>query len=361
MPVPRGSANLDRPPAARPAVTLIGNFLSDSGGSRGVSEELAGRLRDAGWRVRTASRERGRFLRLLDMTGAACRGRDRSEVFHVDVFSGQAFLWAAAVVGILRLRRTPYALTLRGGGLPEFASRWSGAVRTVLRGARAVTVPSEFLRREMQPYRSDLLLLSNPLDIGSYPFRERRHPDPHVVWLRAFDGTYNPTLAPRAFADLIRDFPEATLTMIGPDKGDGSLARTRTQARDLGLADRIRFVGGIPKTAVGAHISPFDIFLNTTNVDNAPVTVLEALACGLCVVSTNVGGMPDFVRDGEEALLVPPDDPGAMAAAIRRILQEPGLAGKLSRNGRAKVEALDWSAVLPRWEAILTAGAGAGG
>lgn len=347
--------------STKPTATLIGNFLSGPAGSRGISEELADRLRASGWDVRTASHQRRKLLRLIDMAGAVWRGSRRKGIVHVDVFSGSAFLWAAAVVWLARLLGKPYALTLRGGRLPEFAARWPGTMRNVLGGARAVTVPSEFLRREMQPYRADLLLLPNPLDLRAYPFQKRERPSPRLVWLRAFDDIYNPALAPRVLARLLPEFPDASLTMIGPDKGDGSLSRTRIEAVELGVGDRVRFTGNIPKTSVGEHISCGDIFLNTTNVDNAPVSVLEALACGLCVVSTNVGGMPDFVRDGEEALLVPPDDADAMVQAVRRILSEPRLAERLSRNGRAKVQSMDWSAILPRWEAILSAGAGAGG
>jgi glycosyltransferase involved in cell wall biosynthesis len=96
-----------------------------------------------------------------------------------------------------------------------------------------------------------------------------------------------------------------------------------------------------------------DIFLNTTNVDNTPISVLEAMACGLCVVSTNVGGIPYLLEHEHDALLVPPDDPAAVATAVRRLLTEPDLAEQLSRNARQKAEKFDWSIILPQWEALL--------
>ena len=96
-----------------------------------------------------------------------------------------------------------------------------------------------------------------------------------------------------------------------------------------------------------------DIFINTTNVDNMPISVLEAMASGLCVVSTNVGGIPYLLEDESDALLVPPNDPQAMTAAVCRILTEPGLAEKLSSNARKKAEQFDWSVIMPQWEAIL--------
>ena len=78
------------------------------------------------------------------------------------------------------------------------------------------------------------------------------------------------------------------------------------------------------------------------------------MACGLCIVSTRVGGIPYLLEDGSDALLVPPNDPDAMAAAVRRILTEPGLAERLSRNARQKASGFDWRTILPRWEALFT-------
>jgi glycosyltransferase involved in cell wall biosynthesis len=97
-----------------------------------------------------------------------------------------------------------------------------------------------------------------------------------------------------------------------------------------------------------------DIFLNTTNVDNNPVSVAEAMACGLCIVSTDVGGMTYLLDHETNALLVRPDDPEAMADAVQRILSDSDLAARLSSNARRKAEGFDWEAVLPRWRNLLT-------
>ena len=83
------------------------------------------------------------------------------------------------------------------------------------------------------------------------------------------------------------------------------------------------------------------------------MSVLEALATGLCVVSTAVGGIPYLVEDGEQALLTPSDDPAAMAAAVRRILDDPATAERLSARARALAERFDWAAVLPQWDTLL--------
>jgi glycosyltransferase involved in cell wall biosynthesis len=122
----------------------------------------------------------------------------------------------------------------------------------------------------------------------------------------------------------------------------------------LGVVDRLHLPGPIEKSDISAYLNQGDIFLNTTDVDNTPVTVLEALACGLCVVSTDVGGLPYLLRTEHDALLVRPRDPAEMARAVRRVLTEPGLARRLSTSGRRKVEGMDWKNVIPGWNRLLS-------
>jgi glycosyltransferase involved in cell wall biosynthesis len=173
--------------------------------------------------------------------------------------------------------------------------------------------------------------------------------------LRAFHNVYNPTLAVRVVSLLARRFPDVQLTMVGADKGDGALQAAEALADTLGVRDRIRFGGPVSKREVPQVLSAGDIFLNTTNTDNAPVSVLEAMACGLCVVSTNVGGVPYLVEDERTALLVPPDNADAMAGAVLRILENPELADRLSRNGREKAECCDWTPIIGQWRSLLAA------
>lgn len=339
-----------------PAVPLllVGNFLSGKYGTRGVCEDLAFRFAGAGHAVTTTSNKLNRGVRLLDMIYTALHQRKKYRVALVDVYSGPAFMWAEAVCWALRQVNKPYALTLHGGSLPEFAKRSPKRVKHLLESAVLVTTPSRFLLEGMAEYRKDLCLQPNPLDINSYAYKPRTTVAPRLVWLRAFHEIYNPTLAPQVLALLQKEFPASTLMMVGPDKGDGTLARIKKLARQLGVAGSLHLPGSVPKSEISHWMNQGDIFLNTTNIDNTPVSVLEAMACGLCVVSTNVGGIPYLLEDGHDALLVPPNDPQAACDAVRRILSEPELAMRLSRNARRKAEQHDWSIILPRWRELLT-------
>jgi glycosyltransferase involved in cell wall biosynthesis len=337
----------------RGPVLLVGNFLSATLGGNSVCEDLAERLVSLGWPVLTTSSQPARLSRLCDMLITVLRQRHSYRVAHVDVYSGPAFLWAEAVCRTLQLIKKPYVLTLHGGNLPAFARRWPGRVRRLLLSAAAVTTPSRFLLEEIAPYRSDLRLQPNPLETNSYTIRLRGRPQPRLVWLRALHSVYNPTLAARVVALLAADFPDIELTMIGRDKGDGCLQIVQQTAIELGVADRISFPGKVPRAAVADWLDKADIFLNTAEVDNTPLSVMEAMASGMCIVSTNVGGIPYLLEHDADALLVPPRDEVAMAAAVRRVLTEPGLAERLSRNAHQKAKQFDWSIVLPQWDELL--------
>ncbi len=335
-----------------PRLLFFGAYPPLSIGTRAISQEIAERLQAKGWTVGLTSTKRGRAFRALDLHATAWLRRNAYDVAHVDVFSGAAFRWAEGVTTLLRRLAKPYVLTLHGGNLPAFALARPADVARLLSRAAYVTAPSEYLLGlcRGQPCAS---VIPNALDLGRYHFLVRARPKPLLLWLRAFHAIYNPEMAIAVVRQLIQDYPELYLTMVGPDK-DGRLAQLQHDVTTSGLSRHVQFAGAIPKSDVPSVLDTADVFLNTAAIDNSPVSVLEAMAAGLCVVSTNVGGLPQLLTHDHDALLVPAGDAGAMAAAIRRILNEPGLAAKLSRNARRTAEKHSWDRVLPLWEDLLS-------
>jgi glycosyltransferase involved in cell wall biosynthesis len=337
------------PSGDKPGVLMIGNFLSGSVGVRCVCEDLAEGLRARGWRVFAKSR----VLRLLHMLTTVWLRRSRYAIAQVDLYADLAFVYAEMVAASLRLLRCPFVLTLHGGALSELANTSPRRVERLLASAAAVTAPSSHHQDGLRRFRQDIRIVRNGVDLSLYEPRRLTAARPRLVWLRAFHKTYNPPLAVEVAHLLSEDIPGLELLMVGPDKGDGTYEQTLEAVRAFGLEDRVRLMGAVPKTEVPRMLSQGDIFLNTTDVDNAPVTVVEALACGLCVVSTNVGGVPRLLTDGEDGLLVPPRDAEAMATAVRQIVNDPALAARLSANARVTAQAFDRETVLTTWEQLL--------
>lgn len=328
--------------------------MPQSVGSRSVTESIAARLAARGWTTRLASRRAGRLGRAADIVATVRRERRAVDVAAIDLFSGAAFRWAEWASALLHDAGTPVIVTLHGGDLPRFAAAQPERVRRLLGRARAVTAPSGYLAEALAPFRDDIEIIPNPLDLAAIGSRERSTLRARLVWVRTFHRIYNPVLAAEVVARLVPRYPEVELVMVGPDK-DGALAATREAAKRLGVGDRITFCGGVPHHEVPHHLAAADVFLNTTDVDNTPVSVLEAMAAGLPVVTTDAGGLLRLLRDGRDALVVPRGDADAMAAAVARLLDDCSLARSLSREGHARAAACDWTAVLPRWERLFGA------
>lgn len=338
-------------------VLLVGNFLSGHDGRRTYSEDLAARLESSGVPVVRASRLWWKPARMADMVGAALGARGAYGVALIDVYSGQAFLWAEAAARAARARGRRVVLALHGGRLPEFAARHGARVERLLALADTVVAPSGYLRDALAQWRPGIEVIPNAIELERYPFRPRARVAPRLVWLRSFHEIYRPEMAVEVLERVRRRHAEARLAMYGADK-DGSLGLCREAARRLGVEGAVEFRGAVPKERVGAALAEADVFLNTTDVDNAPVSVLEAMACGLCVVSTAVGGVPYLVEDGVEGLLTRPGDAAGMAEVVLRLMEDEGLCARLSAAARRRAERHSWEAVLPRWLELLGRDAG---
>lgn len=334
-------------------IYFAGNFLSNTFGTTAISEVLAEEFSNRDWLIVKASTYAGRLRRMVDFLITAWRKRNIYILASVEVYSEFAFIWAEFLCWLLRILNKPYILNLHGGKLPEFMHDSKKRVLRLIQSAVAVTTPSKYILESFYPIRNDISYIPNGITVSAYTHNFRPSVQPKLVWLRAFHEIYAPSLAVQVLENIIDDFPPASLTMIGPDKKDGSYQQALALIHKHELEDRVTLTGAIPKADVGRYLSRGDIFLNTTNYESFGVSTLEAAACGLCIVTTNVGELSYMWEDGNDALLVPPNDPEAMAAAVRRILTEPGLAAHLSAKARKKAENYDWSVIIPQWEALF--------
>jgi glycosyltransferase involved in cell wall biosynthesis len=334
-------------------ILMIGNYLNPLKWNKNVWHFLAEGLKARGWNVITTSNKPNQIIRLLDMVWYIISKRQGYNLAQVDVFSGRAFFWSEVCTVLLKKLHKPIVLTLHGGKLPEFARKYPRRIKRVLQRADVVVSPSPFHKIALKEFRENIRYIPNPISLKESLYKQRLDPHPKLIWVRAFHEVYNPSLAVRIVGILVRSIPEIELIMIGPDKRDGSLQNMLDLADEIGVRSQIKIINGIPHTEVPSYLNRGDIFINTTNYDTAPRSVLEAMANGLCIVSTNVGGMPWLITHDLDGLLVPPNDPEAMAEAVLRVLREPGLAANLSSNARKKSEAYDWSGILPQWEDLF--------
>jgi glycosyltransferase involved in cell wall biosynthesis len=336
----------------------IGNHLSKTHGGTAASEDLILRLRQRGWRINSSSNKVSQILRLADMMSAVLKKRAEYSVGIIDVFSGNAFLYAEILTEMMARLGKRIILVLHGGALVEFEAKHPHRVRRLLAKAHQVCSPSQYLAQGLGFLRREIVHVPNGLDIQQYEFKKRNQARPSLCWLRAFCSIYNPAMAVECLSLLRPEFPAVHLHMIGPDRRDGALEIARARAGTLRVQDAVTFLGPVPRALVNSKLQQGDIFLNTTNYDSFGVSTLEAAASGLCVITTAAGEHRFLWKDGRDALLVPVNDSKAMAAATRSILLNPDLASTLSCNGRRNAERFNWSNVMPKWESLLAAAKG---
>lgn len=315
-------------------------------------EVLAGLFANEDYTALLSSDQLNPIRRGVDHPIDLMRWRKSVDVAVVSVFSGRAFALAIESIAVARALRIPTVAWLHGGGLPDMGSsrlRWAGPV---LAHTGAVVAPTRYLARWAENFTDNPRVIPNVLDLDAYSFTPRSPLRPRLLWMRTFHELYDPATAVRTLAELRRRDIDATLTMAGQEKG--LLAHTRELADSLGLSRWITFPGFVSGEAKAALFDSHDIFLNTNLVDNTPVTVLEAAASGLSIVSTNIGGIPDLLTDDRSAVLVPATAPAAMASAVARLLADPNLATRLARAARHTAEQSAWPAVRDAWLVLVT-------
>jgi glycosyltransferase involved in cell wall biosynthesis len=169
--------------------------------------------------------------------------------------------------------------------------------------------------------------------------------------MRAFSDIYNPLMAVKVVAELKKKYPDIKIYMGGPDLG--GLQATQKLIEELGLQDNIEIVGFMNFQAKIKYARQASVYISTNKIDNAPVSFLEMWAMGLPVISTNVGGVPYLVNDGENGLLIEQNDYTSMAEKVSKIFENKALADKLVNNGRTKVLNYDQNTVYEKWDKLL--------
>lgn len=338
----------------RKSVLLITNLTAQMKKTSSVSETLTTLLRDRGWVVYSASGKKNRLFRLLDMVHTTVINRKNFDVAFVEVYSGKAFIWAEVICILLKFLKKKVILGLFGGNLPVFMGKNAKRVKKIFSLADFVLSPSKFIIENIKPFAiQEIPEFHYGIDIKRFPFRLRGTPSPSLICLRGFHSIYNPWVPLQVVSKLKSDFPDIKLVMTGGDKRDGSLEKCLEVISQEGIQEKVKITGFIDPSELDSYVYESDILLNTPIIDNTPVSIIQAMASGLCIVSTNVGGLPYLIEDGVDGLLVPPNDVNAMALAIKGILTEPLLAEKLSRNARQKAESYDWKRILPQWEELF--------
>lgn len=332
-------------------ILFVGSFLSATTGSRGITETICSLLASENLDLKLTSRFKNQILRFADILFNVLLSN--YDVLHIDVYSGKAFHYAKVAGYVGKLRGKKVIMTLHGGRLAERARENLKFFYRTLKRADVITSPSLFTKEYFEKLGFEVCYLPNPLDLKRFPYKEQRISmgSYRLLWVRAFSKIYNPHIPILALKSILNFCPSASLTMIGPDKGE--LQRAKNIIQELGLERKVDIVGPVKNDELFQYYHSHDVYLNTTSYESFGVSVMEAAGCGLPLVSHKVGELPFIWKEAEEILFVNEGDYEAMGRAVMKLHNDMNLARTLSQNARRRAEEFSWPNIRPLWFRIL--------
>ncbi len=269
-------------------------------------------------------------------------GYDVIHVFSASYFSFVLAPTPAMLIGKLFGRRV--LLNYHSGEAEDHLRRWPSAIIT-MRLADKVVVPSEYLVRVLAGFGVEAHAINNLIELETFKFRDRKQLSPKFLSNRNLETHYGVDCVLRAFAAIQKRRPDAELIVAG----DGSQrASLEAVAEQLGLRNT-EFTGRVEPETIFAQYDAADVYLNGSRIDNQPLSILEAFACGLPVVTTDAGGITDMVTDGVSAFVVQKDDHDAMAKQALRALDDPHYTNRIARRALEECQKYSWDAVGEQW------------
>ncbi|UBZ07434.1 glycosyltransferase family 4 protein [Salegentibacter mishustinae] len=333
------------------SILYIGNDLQINSFTATYISFFSKMLRKEGYKVKTASTRSNKGLRLIEMLGLIVRYHKTTDVVLIDTYGAMNFYYAYLVAKTCQAYNLDYIPILHGGNLPERLHASKKYSKSLFGKAKINIAPSKFLYDIFKAEGfNNTKIIPNAIQMENYPFKKRENFAPKLLWVRRFQKRYNPVMALEVLLLLKNDHPNAELCMVGPDK-DGTMRTCKKFAAKHQL--NLKFTGKLKKKDWAKLSQNYDFFINTTNIDNTPISVIEAMSLGLAVVSTNVGGMPMLIDNNTDGVLVPVNNAKAMASAIDKLIRQPGEAQLIAENARDKVEAFAWEKVKADWNGVL--------
>ncbi len=332
-------------------VAYFGNKTSNFSGTKSTIETLEPLLAEI-TEIKTYSDKKSKLLRLFDMVKGFFKDGLGADIIIIDVYSTTAFLYAEILGFLSRVYKKRYVLVLHGGNLPFVYPKRKSRFKVLFNSAKYVVAPSYYLKNFFDGEGFKIQLIPNIIELEQYPYLERKKIRPRILGIRGFKSAYNPLMTLEA-VKILRDrgiFVE--LTLLG-NQDEEHYQEVIVYIKTYELDDRIKLRPKQEKLVWIEESQNFDIMVSNPLIDNTPVSIIEGMALGMCVITTNVGGVPDLVTDHQEVLYVESENSTDLANKISKLLADKNLANTLSKSARKKAEQFDWNTVKPLWKKLL--------
>lgn len=303
--------------------------------------------------IKTCSNKDNVFFRLLDMIFNIISNKSKLSSVLIDTYSTRSFYFTFICSQLCRFYNIEYITILHGGLLPNRLRKNKFICRLIFKYAYKIVTPSKYLEKEFSLYGYETIYIPNYVEINNYQYTQRNKNNMRLLYVRAISKVYNPMMLVKAVELLSLKYSNVHIDFVGPDKGDNTLNEMNIYISKKKLEKSITIHGYMDKESWKKLSQECDVFINTTNVDNMPLSLIEAMALGLPIISTNVGGIPFLIKDNYNGLLVNKNDHVELSEAIEKLYLDNVLYLNIINNSRNEVYQYDWGNVVNKWADIL--------
>lgn len=322
------------------SILLITNYKPGCGGISVQVELIQKRLRGEGLIVDVFNTKKS-LIKRLGLFGKLKKVGQQYDIFHIHTCSGFGFF--SAVIGIVvgRLLKKKIILTYHGGGAERFFDRHHSFVHYFLTKTDVNIVLSGFLSRIFNKHSIPCIIIPNAIEFDSSHYRRRVHFAPRFISIRTLSSLYNIECLLNGFKKVKDVIPGATLTIVGDGPSRKSLEQ---MVKDEGIRD-VAFIGRVDNSIIYQYLGDADIMVSTPRIDNMPVSILEAMNAGLLVISSNVGGVPYMIEDGDTGLLFENDNHQQLAEKMIWAVEHQEDVSNMADTAKEKLSYYSWESV----------------
>lgn len=333
-------------------ILYIGNRASKKSANPTTIDVLGKLLSDEGYKMILVSNKKNKILRFLEMCWGVVKHSKSVDYMLIDAYSTLNFWYLLATSQLARILKCNYIPILHGGNLPHRLNKNPKLCRLIFANAYKNIAPSNYLYQVFEKHGfQNLILIPNSITTKDYDFHPPKTLNtPAILWVRTFSELYNPLMALQVLHEIQKQNPNATLTMVGSNANDIFKA-CQNYAQKFNL--NVTFTGKLEKKEWIKRAKNHNYFINTSHYDNMPVSVLEAMALGLPIISTRVGGIPHFLTHKENAMLIDDNSVTQMTEAIIYLSKNQEEVNKITQNARQFTETLDWNLIKKKWLDLL--------
>lgn len=344
-----------------PKILIVGPSIRIMGGQAVMAKQLLDDLRSSNFNVDflpinpkppgpLAYAENVKILRTLVVSffyiWSLLTRVPKYQIIHIFSASYFSFIIAQTpAIFISRMYGKKIVLNYHSGQCEDHLEKWGRIVYFILRRVDRIAVQSQYLVDVFTKHGFESTAIANVIDVRDFPFTKRETVRPRILVPRMLDPIYNVECSIRAFHCVKQQIPDAELTLLGDGPEEQHL---RNVVNELQLKD-VTFKGRVEREEIASVYADHDVFLNSSDIDNMPVSIIEAFSSGLPVVTTEAGGIPYMIRHGENGFLAPLNDHRALADCLLEVLGDQEKAQQIISTAHEDLKTYSWSSVARGW------------